>query len=400
MALTAAMINQSKPTEKRYSLKDENGLYLEVSPTGKKLWRIRYWYHGKENRIGLGPYPKVTLAEARKKCAELKDLIADDIDPVTNKREEKRERQVTESSTFKKVAQSWVAKERLNWSAGHTETVIQRLEANIYPFLADTPIKTITAPQMLEILRRIEKRGALEVGRRVRGICSQIFRYAIACGLADQDPAAPLVGALARPPKKHYASITDPQKIGQLLRDIDSYPGSIIVLHAFQLTPLVFVRPGELRQAEWSEFNLKEAEWRIPADRLKVKTNNNPHIVPLSRQALELLNSLYPLTGHGKYVFPAMTTSKRCMSENTINMALRRIGYSKEEMTAHGFRSMASTLLNEMGWNRDAIERQLAHYERDGVRAAYNYAEYLPERREMMQSWADYLYTLKMGHLS
>ena len=397
MALTAVMINQSKPTEKRYSLKDENGLYLEVSPTGKKLWRVRYWFHGKENRIALGPYPKVSLAEARQKCAELKDLITDDIDPVANKREAKRERQVAESSTFKKIADAWVAKERLNWSNGHTETVVQRLEANIYPFLADTPIKTITAPQMLEILRRIEMRGALEVARRVRGICSQIFRYAIACGFGDQDPAAPLVSALARPPKKHYASITDPKKIGQLLRDIDYYPGSKIVQYAFQLTPLVFVRPGELRQAEWSEINLQGAEWRIPANRLKVKTNNNPHIVPLSRQALEVLNNVHPLTGHGRFVFPAMTTSKRPMSENTITMALRRIGYTKEEMTAHGFRSMASTLLNEMGWNRDAIERQLAHYERDGVRAAYNYAEYLPDRREMMQAWADYLDTLKKG---
>ncbi len=394
MPLTATQINQAKPRESRYNLKDENGLYLEVSPTGKKLWRVRYWLDGKENRIGIGPYPHVGLAEARKRCLEIKGQIADKVDPVKKRREEKTEQQVIESSIFSKVALSWLATKKDSWSPGHAETVIQRLEFNIFPLLGDVPIKTITAPQMLDVLRQIEKRGALEVARRVRGICSQIFRYAIACGLADQDPAAPLVGALQPPPKKHYASITDPQRVGQLLRDIDSYQGSQVVYCAFKLSPLLFVRPGELRQAEWSEIDLEAAEWRIPKEKMKMR---KPHIVPLSRQALEIFKALEPLTGHGKYVFPAMTTSLRPMSDNTINMALRRIGYSNEDMTAHGFRSMASTLLNEKGYHPDAIERQLAHSEKNHVRAAYNYAEYLPERRKMMQAWADYLDGLKMA---
>ncbi len=388
MPLTSTQINQAKPRESRYNLKDENGLYLEISPTGKKLWRVRYWLNGKENRIGLGPYPHISLAEARKRCLDIKGQIADNIDPVKKRREEKNEQQAVESSTFIKVAQAWLNRQKATWSPGHTETVIQRLENNIFPQLGDVSIKSITAPQMLEVLRQIERRGALEVARRVRGICSQIFRYAIACGLADQDPAAPLVGALKPPPKNHYASITDPREVGRLLRAIDSYQGSQVVYCAFKLSPLLFVRPGELRQAEWNEFDLPAAEWRIPKEKMKMR---NPHIVPLSRQALEIIESLKPLTGHGQYLFPAMTTNKRPMSDNTINMALRRIGYSKEEMTAHGFRSMASTLLNEQGWNPDAIERQLAHNERNNVRAAYNYAEYLPERRKMMQAWADYL---------
>ncbi len=392
MALTATQINQAKPRESRYNLKDENGLYLEVSPTGKKLWRVRYWLDGKENRIGIGPYPHVGLAEARKRCLEIKGQIADKIDPVQKRREEKTEQQVVESSVFSKVAMSWLATKKDSWSPGHAETVLQRLEANIFPLLGDTPIKTITAPQMLEVLRQIEKRGALEVARRVRGICSQIFRYGIACGLADQDPAAPLVGALKSPPKQHYASIIDPKQVGQLLRDIDKYQGSQVVYCAFRLSPLLFVRPGELRQAEWSEIDLEAAEWRIPKEKMKMR---KPHIVPLSRQALEIFQALKPLTGHGQYVFPAMTTSKRPMSDNTINMALRRIGYDKEQMTAHGFRSMASTLLNEQGYHPDAIERQLAHSEKNHVRAAYNYAEYLPERRKMMQDWADYLDSLR-----
>jgi len=392
MALTAMAVKQAKPKEKRYNLKDEHGLYLEVSPSGGRWWRLRYWLDGRENRLSLGTYPVVSLAEAREKCLEVKKQIAAGIDPSQSRKDKKQAQKVDEASSFKTVAEAWLAKKSGQWTEGHAETVRQRLEANIFPALGDLSVKSITAPQMLEVLRLIEQRGALEVARRVRGICSQIFRFAIACGLGDQDPAAPLIGALQPPPKKHYPSITDPKQVGQLLLSIDSYQGSQIVYCAFKLSPLLFVRPGELRQAEWSEFDFEAAEWRIPKEKMKMR---NPHIVPLSRQALEIFESLKPLTGSGRYVFPAMTTSLRPMSENTINMALRRIGYTKEEMTAHGFRSMASTLLNEQGWNRDAIERQLAHNERNNVRAAYNYAEYLPERRKMMQVWADYLQSLK-----
>jgi len=392
MALSAMAVKQAKPKEKTYILKDDHGLYLEVSPSGGRWWRLRYWLQGKENRISLGTYPVVGLAEAREKCLEAKRLIAVGQDPSQSRKQEKIAKQVEESSTFRSVARDWLSRQKSSWSPGHAETVIQRLENNIFPHLGDVPVRSITAPRMLEVLRYIESRGALEVARRVRGICSQVFRYAIACGLSEQDPAAPLVGALKPPPKKHYASITDPKEVGRLLRAIDKYQGSQIVYCAFKLSPLLFVRPGELRQAEWKEFDLEAAEWRIPKEKMKMR---NPHIVPLSRQALKIIESLRTLTGHGQYLFPAMTTSKRPMSDNTINMALRRIGYSKEEMTAHGFRSMASTLLNEHGWNPDAIERQLAHSERNNVRAAYNYAEYLPERRKMMQAWADYIEKLK-----
>lgn len=392
MALTAMAVKQAKPKEKRYNLKDEHGLYLEVAPSGGRWWRLRYWLDGRENRLSLGTYPVVSLAEAREKCLEVKKQIAAGIDPSQKRKDKKQAEKVEESSTFKAVAETWLSKKAGQWSAGHAETVRQRLEANIYPALGDLSVKSITAPQMLEVLRLIEQRGALEVARRVRGICSQIFRFAIACGLGDQDPAAPLVGVLKPPPKKHYASIVDPRQVGQLLCDIDVYQGSQVVYCAFKLSPLVFVRPGELRQAEWCEIDLEAAEWRIPKEKMKMR---RPHIVPLSRQALDIFQTMKPLTGHGQYVFPAMTTSKRPMSDNAINMALRRIGYDKEQMTAHGFRSMASTLLNELGYNPDAIERQLAHGEKNHVRAAYNYAEYLPERRKMMQAWSDYLDDLR-----
>lgn len=394
MALTAAAVKQAQPKDKKYILKDDHGLYLEVSPSGGKWWRVRYWFQSRENRLSLGTYPVITLAEAREKCLEIKRQIAAGIDPSQERKEKKQAKQVEESSSFKAVAETWLSKKTGQWTENHATTVRQRLEANVYPYLGDTQIKAITAPMMLDVLRRIEARGALEVARRVRGICSLIFRFAIACGLDDQDPAAPLVGALLPPPKKHYASIINPTRVAQLLIDIDNYSGSHIVRCAMKLTPLVFVRPGELRKAEWSEFDLEAAEWRIPDKRMKMRI---PHIVPLSRQALAILNEVKLSTGKGKYVFPAMTSSQRPMSENTVNTALRRMGYPKEEMTAHGFRSMASTLLNEQGWKGDAIERQLGHNEKNKVRAAYNYAEYFPERREMMQAWADYLDDLRQS---
>jgi integrase len=277
---------------------------------------------------------------------------------------------------------------------GHSRTIIRRLELNIFPWLGSKPAASITAPELLSALRRIENRGALETAHRVLQICSQVFRYAIATGHAERDPSVDLRGALPPTKPKRMSTITDPQKIAELLRAIDGYAGHIITRCALRLAPLVFVRPGELRKAEWSEIDTDKTGWKIPAEKMKGRV---PHIVPLSTQAVEILREIEPFTGDSRYVFPSLRTTQRPMSNNTILAALRRMGYAKDEMSGHGFRSMASTLLNEQGWNRDAIERQLAHAERNSVRAAYNYAEFLPERKRMMQAWADYLYTLKSG---
>ena len=294
--------------------------------------------------------------------------------------------------SFEKVAREWYQRFQPKWSPSHSLDIIQRLEKNIFPQLGSHPIREITASELLAAIRLIEGRGAVESARRVLQMCGQVFRYAIATGQANRDIAADLRGALPPAREKHHASITDPRGVAQLLRAIDGYEGSLVACCALRLAPLVFVRPGELRHAEWAEIDFEKAEWRIPAEKMKMREQ---HIVPLSRQAVAILRKLHPLTGSGTYVFPSIRTPARPMSENTVLAALRRMGYTKDEMTGHGFRSMASTLLNEQGWNRDAIERQLAHGERNAVRAAYNFAEFLPERRRMMQAWADYLAKLK-----
>lgn len=280
------------------------------------------------------------------------------------------------------------------WSAHHAAKTFRFLERDVFPVLGARPIGEITAPELLATLRKVEARGTLETAHRVHQTCSRVFRYAVATGRAERDPAADLRGAI--PPQKqvHRASISDPVRIGELLRAIDGYDGSPITKAGLQLAALTFVRPGELRKAEWTEFDLDGAEWRIPAVRMKM---SEQHIVPLAKQAVVILKELQKETGAGHLVFPGARTNGRPMSENTLNAALRRLDYGRDEMTAHGFRSMASTLLNEQGWHRDAIERQLAHAERDGVRAAYNYAEHLPERRKMMQAWANYLDGLRAG---
>jgi integrase len=264
----------------------------------------------------------------------------------------------------------------------------------VFPWLGKRHINEITAPELLTVLRRVENRGALETAHRINQICGQVFRYAIATGRAERDISADLKGALPPTRVKHHASITEPKQVGELMRAINSYSGSFTTAIALKLSAILFVRPGELRQAEWSEIDFENKEWRIPAEKMKMR---ELHIVPLCKQAISLLEELRPLTGRAKYLFPSVRTDTRPMSNNTINASLRRLGYTKEQMTAHGFRSMASTILNEQGWNRDAIERQLAHSEKDGVRAAYNYAQYLPERKKMMQAWADYLDGIAQG---
>lgn len=393
MALTNITARNAKGREKPYKLADEKGLYLLVTRAGK-YWRFDYRFGGKRKTLSVGVYPDVTLAQARDELGKARKLLAESIDPGTHKRAIKYAVKLSGENSFEAVAREWFTKYAPTWAENHSEKIIRRLEQNIFPWLGSRPIKEITAPELLMTLRRIESRGAVETAHRTQQNCSQIFRYAIAAGRAERDPAADLRGALPPVKKKHHAAITDPRAIGELLRAIEGYQGTFVSKCALQLAPLVFVRPGELRKAEWTEINLDAAEWRIPARRMKMREQ---HIVPLSSQAVAILRELYALTGRGHYVFPGARTNERPMSENTVNAGLRRLGYTNADMTGHGFRSMASTLLNEQGWHRDAIERQLAHAERDTVRAAYNYAEHLSERKKMMQAWADYLDSLRAG---
>lgn len=393
MRLTNTEVKNAKHNEpgKKNKRFDGGGLYLHLCANGSKYWRMKYRYAGKEKLLSIGTYPAVSLKEARVKRDEAKKQLNDGVDPSEFKQLAKL---TDDHDSFEHVAREWHTKHKSNWSEDHGKRILTRLEKDIFPWLGQKSIGGITAQELLAVLRRIESRGALETAHRAMQNCGQVFRYAVAIGKAERDPSGDLKGALPPTKKKHLASITDPKKIGELLRAIDGYEGHFVSKCAMRLAPLVFVRPGELRHAEWSEIDLDNAEWKIPAEKMKM---NQVHIVPLSTQAIEILDENQPLTGNGRYVFPSIRTNKRPMSENTVLAGLRRLGYSKEEMTGHGFRSMASTLLNEQGWHRDAIERQLAHAERDTVRASYNYAEYLPERRKMMQAWSDYLESLKSG---
>lgn len=391
MTLTVVEIKNAKPKDKPYKMADEKGLYLLINPNGSKLWKFKYRFAGFEKKLSFGAFPDVSLSAAREARDEARRQLANKIDPGILKNSIKRSKIMAAENCFEAVAREWHAKNSPAWSKNHGERILIRLEQNIFPWLGKRPINEITAPEVLSALRRIENRGAVETAHRVSQMCGQVFRYAIVIGKAERNPAADLRGALPPVKQKHHASIIDPAEIGKLLRAISEYQGNFVTKCALQLAPLFFVRPGELRHAEWIEFDLEKAEWRIPAKKMKMKEQ---HIVPLSTQSIEILKELHAYTGSGKYLFPSLRSTVRPMSENTVLAALRRLGYSSNEMTGHGFRSMASTLLNEHDWNRDAIERQLAHAERNNIRAAYNYAEYLPERRKMMQWWADYLYKL------
>lgn len=388
MALTAVQVKNAKPREKAYKMADERGLYLLVNPNGSKLWKLKYRFAGIEKKLSLGAVPEVSLAGARDVREEARKQLANNIDPGILKNSIKRSKKLAAENSFEAIAREWHAKFTSKWTKEHGERILIRLEQNIFPWIGKRPIKEVTAPEILSALLRVEKRGAIETAHRISQICGQIFRYGIVTARAERNPAADLRGALPPVKQKHHASITDPIEVGKLLRAINGYEGFFVTKCALQLAPLFFVRPGELRRAEWLEFCFEKAEWRIPAEKMKMRAI---HIVPLSTQAISILQQLHACTGDGKYVFPGARTSKRPMSENTILAALRRLGYTTDEMTGHGFRSLASTLLNEQNYNRDAIERQLAHAERNNIRAAYNYAEYLPQRRKMMQEWADYL---------
>lgn len=387
--LTEIAIKAAKPRPKPYRMTDGHGLYLLVRPDGARWWRLDYRRPGGDrNTLSLGVYPEISLKKARDRRDESRRLLKDGVDPGAKRQADK----VALADSFEVVAREWFAKFSPRWAPTHSSKIITRMEKDIFPWLGSRPVSAITAPELLTCLRRIEARGALDTAHRAHQNCGQIFRYAVATGRAERDPSGDLRGALPPATHVHYASITEPEKIGALLRAIDGYDGTFVSRCALRLAPLVFVRPGELRAAKWTEFDLDKAEWRIPAERMKARVL---HIVPLSTQAIEVLRDLKPLTGRSEYLFPSVRTRSKPISDNTLNAALRRLGYTSDEVTTHGFRSMASTLLNEQGWDRDAIERQLAHGERDEVRAAYNYAQYLPVRRKMMQAWADYLDTLR-----
>lgn len=394
MALTDVAVRKAQPKEKQFKMTDGEGLYLLITPAGGKYWRFDYRIDGKRKTLALGTYPDVTLKSARDKKSDARKLVAEGIDPNEFKKSTKIARMEASTNSFEHVAREYLHKFSSKWTDDHTDRLKRRFENDVFPYIGKKPVSQIDAPELLRVIRRIEDRGAIDTAHRALQNCGKVFRYAIATGRASQDPSAALKGALPPVRKKHHASITDPKKIGGLLRAIDDYHGYFIPKCALKFAPYCFVRPTELRHAEWADIDLKEAEWRIPSDKMK---KDIAHIVPLSKQALAVLEEIKPLTGSGKYVFPSLRTSGRPISENTINGALRRMGFTKDEMTGHGFRSMASTLLNEQGWNTDAIERQLAHREPNDVRASYNFAKYLPERKEMMQAWADYLDSLKAG---
>lgn len=386
--LSNATVKAARPREKLYKLFDERGLYLSVSPQGGKWWRFKFTFEGRESLLSLGTYPDVSLKQARERRDEMRREKANGVDPAAKRRAER----FASANTFEAIAREWFSKFSVNWKESHSGKIIRRLELYIFPWIGDRAIEKITAVDVLRCVQRAEAGAKLETAHRALQNCSRVFRYAVATGRATGDPASHLRGALAPSREEHHAAITDPREFGELLRAIDAYNGSAVVRYALQLAPLVFVRPGELRQAEWSEFDWAAQEWHIPAVKMKMRAK---HIVPLSEQSLAVLEHLKPLTGSGRFVFPSPRSAARALSDNALLAALRRMGYEQGTLTVHGFRSTASTLLNEQGKNRDWIERQLAHGERDGVRAAYNYAEYLPERKKMMQDWSDLLTRLK-----
>ena len=392
--LSDIKVQKVKSKNKNVTLFDGGGLFLMVTPTGGKLWRFKYRYDGKQKLLAFGTYPEISLLDARKRRDEARSQLAHDIDPgAVRKAQKQANTEATE--TFEIIAREWHERFKSNWTTEYASKIMSRLEGDVFPYIGARPIKEIKAPELLTVLRRVEARGTFELAHRIRTICGQVFRYAVATGRAERDSAADLRGALTPVQTINRAAITEPKKVGELLRAIDGYQGSFIVKCALKLAPLFFVRPGELRNAEWEEVSFENAEWNIPASKMKMK---EPHLVPLSKQAIEILKELKEYTGASRYVFPSGRTFDRPMSDNAILAALRRMGYAKDEMSGHGFRAMARTILDEVLQVRpDFIEHQLAHAVRDPNGRAYNRTAHLVERRKMMQTWADYLDGLKAG---
>jgi integrase len=390
--LTLTALRAAKPTQKPYKLSDGGGLYLLVNPNGALWWRFKYQFEGREKLLSLGVHPHVSLQQARALRDEAKKGVANGVDPSAKRQAEKS----STANSFEAVAREWLALQEKTLAPATYAKAVWTLETLVFPYIGSRPIAKLGAVDVLKVLKRIEGRGTQETAHRTRQRCSQVFRYAVQTERAAHDVTADLRGALAPVVSEHHAAITEPVRIGELLRAIDGYSGHGVTTYALKLAPLLFVRPGELRHAEWTEFDLDgpEPQWRIPAEKMKM---GEQHLVPLSKQALALLRELQPLTGRGPYLFPSIRSRTRPMSNNTVNAALRRLGYTSEEMTGHGFRSLASTCLNEQGYHPDLIELQLAHAERNKVRAAYNKAQRLPERRKMMQAWSDYLDHLRVA---
>lgn len=393
MSLTDTAIRNAKPGEKPIKLFDGRGLFLLVTPAGGKWWRFRYKFAGKEKLLSLGVYPDVGLKDARDRREAARKLLSDGIDPGENRKAMKLARVDRAANSFEVVAREWYAKHSPNWAEHHGGRIIRRFERDIFPWIGGRPIAEVAAPELLAVVRRIEERGALETAHRALGNCGQVFRYAVATGRALQDPSVHLRGALPPVKGEHFAATTEPMRVAEILRAMDGYQGTLPVRCALRLAPLLFVRPGELRKAEWADIDLDAAEWRYT-----VTKTNTPHIVPLSHQALEILRELHTLTGDGRYVFPGARTNGRPMSDNAILAAMRRMGIGKDEMSGHGFRAVARTILDEvLGVRPDLIEHQLAHAVKDPNGRAYNRTAHLPERRKMMQQWSDYLDKLKAG---
>jgi len=388
MAFTDTTARNAKPGDKAQKLSVGGGLYLLVQPNGSKLWRYKYRFDGKEKLLAIGAYPDVSLANASKRHREARTLLAEGIDPSVAKAQGRAERRALEENSFEAIAREWLAQKEIVPS--YLEKITARMEADVFPYIGDRPIALITRAELLTLLRRIQDRSAIETAHRARGEIGQVFRFAMQDDRATVDPTTALRGSLKAAETEHFPAILDPKPLGELLRAMDGYQGDQVTRAALRLVPLLFVRPGELRTAEWKDFDLDAAEWRYIASKM-----GNHHLVPLAAQAVDALRELQTLTGAGRYVFPGARTKSRPMSENTVNAALRRLGFPVGTVTGHGFRATARTLLAETGWRTDAIERQLAHKASGPLKGAYDRAQFLAERRRMMQAWADYLDALR-----
>jgi integrase len=388
-SLSDLQIRKAKPKDKSYKLQDGGGMYLLITPAGGKLWRIDYRFAGRRKTLSIGPYPVIPLAEAREKLLKVKQWLASGIDPGAEK---KRLQGLDEGASFSEAALSWYEEKKPTWSETHAARLKRYLEIDLFPSIGRRSISSIQSSELEIELKRIAIRSP-ETAAKVKTACHGIWNHAIRKGWTQADPLAVLQGILPPVHHKHMAALTDPRAVGALMRAIDGFDGHFVTKCALRLAPLVFVRPGELRKAEWTEIDLKRAKWNIPAEKMKMR---EPHLVPLARQAVEVFDAIQPLTGRGKYVFPCRRSENQPMSNMAINAALRRMGYSKEEITGHGFRAMARTLLQEvLRFSPDAIEAQLAHVVPDRLGRAYNRTTHLEERTRMMQAWADYLDGLK-----
>lgn len=389
--LTDMAIRKAKPTSRTQKLFDGGGLYMEISPKDGRWWRLKYRFDGKEKRLALGVYPDVPLALARQRREDARQLLARGVDPGEHKKAAAAARAELGANTFEVVAREWLTKR--DWVDSYRVKVAAWLDNDVFPWIGSRPAAELEATDFLAVARRVEGRGAIESAHRIMQNCGQVMRYAIATGRAKRNPVADLRGALASPPDNSFAAVTDPDELAPLLRAMHGYSGTMVVRCALQMAPMVFLRPGELRQAEWSEFDMEAKTWTIPAARMKMR---RPHLVPLSSQALAVLEEIRPLTGRGRYVFPSARSRDRPMSENAVTAALRRMGYETGTVTGHGFRATARTILDEvLGFRPDIIEHQLAHEVRDPNGRSYNRTSHLPERKKMMQEWANYLDKLR-----